>query len=472
MLGRVILYDPEKGIGQIQPEGRTVPLLVYASGLPNIEEKIRKDDYVEFETENDQEGKVIATHVRLASTRIVQRDAGQNRGCFIVMPYGRTAEEIRWFAGWYRQVIEPAVRAAGLDPILAAAQERPNAINDEIRTHLAFDAMVVVDLGGMTPDAEPNPNVMYELGIRHAFNLPHVIMAWAGQRLPFDISNQRAIMERRDLIDIDVNKEKLAKFIGEALQGNHYRPMDAVARVATLEAAERGLGADSVLGVLVEEVRDLRSHLTSTRRTKTVSKVPSKASRSIAKRVGLTVAAAIGGKEKRKLLRDKFLDAGGTLHQWGKVLSDTIEAKDLSADKLEVVLRLSQKYPATPQSQPQKDGASTDQTATSNTQCLKVKQLLGNKPARRKVQLEFLALGGTLMQWKKVMSETIDMSLAERANKTDLVRDLAKKYGEDGRPLIQETDVVAAAFPSHQVPSRSFSEDQPSVQARTEEGEQ
>ena len=113
--------------------------------------------------------------------------------CFIVMPFGRTDEEIEWFAGWYEVAIEPAVVQAGYDPVLAASEEKPNAINDEIRQHLALDPMVVVDLGGMHPDDAPNPNVMYELGIRHAMNLPLVMLAWAKQKLPFDIANQRVI---------------------------------------------------------------------------------------------------------------------------------------------------------------------------------------------------------------------------------------------------------------------------------------
>jgi hypothetical protein len=92
--------------------------------------------------------------------------------CFIVMPYGRSPEEIHWFRGWYEVVIRAAVIDAGYEPILAATEDRPNAINDEIRTHLAFDPMVVVDLGGMSHLVEPNPNVMYELRIRHALNLP------------------------------------------------------------------------------------------------------------------------------------------------------------------------------------------------------------------------------------------------------------------------------------------------------------
>jgi hypothetical protein len=69
--------------------------------------------------------------------------------------------------------------------------------------------MVIVDLGGRHPEDPPNPNVMYELGIRHAFGLPLVIMAWEGQKLPFDVSNQRAITARRDFMDMSEGTGKV-----------------------------------------------------------------------------------------------------------------------------------------------------------------------------------------------------------------------------------------------------------------------
>src|SRR3954466_10487539 len=100
------------------------------------------------------------------------RVSGHERHCFIVMPFGRDTAEQKWFRGWYEVVIKPAIIEAGYEPKLSAAEEQPGAINDEIRTHLALDPMVVVDLGGAEPEDEPNPNVMYELGIRHALGLP------------------------------------------------------------------------------------------------------------------------------------------------------------------------------------------------------------------------------------------------------------------------------------------------------------
>ena len=260
--------------------------------------------------------------------------------CFIVMPYGRNAQEMRWFQGWYNLVIESAVIEAGFRPVLAAAQDRPDAINDEIRAHLALDPMAVIDLGGLVPDAEPNPNVMYELGIRHAFNLPHVIMAWEGQKLPFDISNQRVIMERREFADVRVNKDRLTKFIREAAAENYYRPMDAVGRVATLDLAERNLRPNSILGALVEEVRSLKTRLPSPPPEKQAQPTATNPKTEARKAFGLTAG-------KRKELFKKFVEAGGAEAEWAKVLADIdqgVAVRAPNADRLATLLELAKKY--------------------------------------------------------------------------------------------------------------------------------
>lgn len=212
-------------------------------------------------------------------------------------------------------VIKKAVIRAGYTPVLAANEERPNAINDEIRAHLTFDPMVVVDLGGMSPESDPNPNVMYELGIRHALSLPLVMMSWRNQRLPFDVGNQRVIMETRDLVDIDVNKSKLISFIEAATQGHFYRPMDAVGRAATLELASASLSKDSLLGILAQEVRDLKSQFTSAKRP---SKGKTKSTVSIVDLAIPNGRALV--REHRRRLYKIFKKAGGTPATWSQFL--------------------------------------------------------------------------------------------------------------------------------------------------------
>ncbi|MGB7510445.1 MAG: hypothetical protein WBP54_04045 [Pelodictyon phaeoclathratiforme] len=242
--------------------------------------------------------------------------------CFVVMPFGRDAAEQKRFKGWYEVVLSPAIHAAGYIPVLSAGEEQPGAINDEIRAHLAYDPMVLVDLGGYEKDDDPNPNVMYELGIRHAFSLPLVIMAWEGQRLPFDVSNQRVIMHARDFLDIDANKKKIIAFIQAAAEGKYYRPMDAVKRMATIAAASESLGEDSILNALVQEIKELRGSICSA--------VQSPRAR-IQWESTLYVKTILRSKQLRKELYNFFLTLGGNPGEWSKVIKARVSV-DFAAE--------------------------------------------------------------------------------------------------------------------------------------------
>jgi len=58
---------------------------------------------------------------------------------------------------------------------------RPGILTEEILGELLRADLVVADL------TSSNPNVMYELGVRHAWNKPIILMAPEGELLPFDV---------------------------------------------------------------------------------------------------------------------------------------------------------------------------------------------------------------------------------------------------------------------------------------------
>lgn len=257
----------------------------------------------------------------VASERTIGSEHGKH--CFIVMPFGRLPKERKWFKGWYEVVIKLAVTNAGYEPVLAAAEEQPGAINDEIRAHLAFDPMVVVDLGGFELEDPPNPNVMYELGIRHAFGLPLVMMAWKDQSLPFDVRNQRVIIEERSILDQATNRDRLIAFITSARAGKFYRPMDAVGRHAVIDTAYASLGEESILGTLAHEVRDLRA---------TVAATLVRGRRVVSRPKIRTLKTMMGKKELRKQLYAQFLEAGGRPKEWAHLLNRPVS--DDSANEM------------------------------------------------------------------------------------------------------------------------------------------
>lgn len=161
---------------------------------------------------------------------------GHERHCLVAMPYGRNEEEARWFQGWFSRVIKPAIELSGYVPVLPPAVDLPQALSHKTLAHLTGDAMMVVDLGGVTPEADLDPLVMYVLGIRHALGLPVVLMGWKGQQLPFNVGKPAIILEGRALIDLADNRTRLRANIKAAAAGDFGCPLRGHRGVTDREA--------------------------------------------------------------------------------------------------------------------------------------------------------------------------------------------------------------------------------------------
>ncbi len=111
--------------------------------------------------------------------------------CFVLMPFGRKPDErgrIVDFDTVYDHLIAPAVRAADMEPIRADQEEVGGAIHKPMFERLILCEYAIADVTGA------NPNVYYELGIRHAVRPRSTIILFnEGQSLPFDIAQLRGL---------------------------------------------------------------------------------------------------------------------------------------------------------------------------------------------------------------------------------------------------------------------------------------
>ncbi len=117
--------------------------------------------------------------------------------CFVLMPFGRKPEggtgRLIDFDAVYNRIIAPAVEAAGMDVIRADQEQVGGTIHKPMFERLMLCDYAVADVTGA------NPNVYYELGIRHALRPRSTVIVFAeGTALPFDVASQRGTPYRMD----------------------------------------------------------------------------------------------------------------------------------------------------------------------------------------------------------------------------------------------------------------------------------
>jgi hypothetical protein len=141
-----------------------------------------------------QQGAVItAEHARFEST------------CFYITPIGSLESEQRKHSDLFLgSFIEPALQSFGLTVVRADGIDKPGVITKQIIEYIVRLRLVIVDL------SYHNPNVFYELAIRHMMRLPIVQIIRKADSIPFDINQMRTVVI--DTTDIFTLVPKIATY--------------------------------------------------------------------------------------------------------------------------------------------------------------------------------------------------------------------------------------------------------------------
>jgi len=117
------------------------------------------------------------------------RSPGQwHKSCFYITPIGaEDSEERRHSDMFLSSLIEPALLGFDLEVVRADKIAQPGMITSQVLEHVLRARLVIADL------SFHNPNVFYEVALRHATKLPVVQICRRKDGLPFDVNQVRTI---------------------------------------------------------------------------------------------------------------------------------------------------------------------------------------------------------------------------------------------------------------------------------------
>ncbi|MFP0688211.1 hypothetical protein ACLDYJ_07055 [Acinetobacter baumannii] len=157
--------------------------------------------------------------------------------------------------GLIRAVIEPVLESLEFETYVAHRISETGSITRQVIEHVLYDDLVIANL------SELNPNVMYELAVRHCTKLPVVVLAEQGTILPFDIAAERTIFYTNDMHGAEDLKPQLINAIKNSLnQDNSDNP---VYRVATSKVLREQIEQDSTQGYLLHKLDNLETSINS-----------------------------------------------------------------------------------------------------------------------------------------------------------------------------------------------------------------
>ncbi len=127
------------------------------------------------------------------------------KACFVIAPIGEAESDTRKRSDQIlKHVISPAADACGYQTTRADQISEPGMITSQVIQKIVDDPLVIADL------TERNPNVFYELAIRHVIKKPLVQIIKKGEQIPFDVAGTRTIhVDHHDLDSVEAAKKEI-----------------------------------------------------------------------------------------------------------------------------------------------------------------------------------------------------------------------------------------------------------------------
>ena len=152
---------------------------------------------------------------------------------FFVAPIGAPRSEVRRRSDMmFKHVVLPAATEAGYELVRADSIAAPGNITSQVVRHVMESPIVIADLSGS------NPNVMYELALRHSVGKPVIQITTDITSVPFDVAAMRTIIVQLDDLDsVETSRGEILRAIRFAEENprDFGSPVAAAFDVASIE---------------------------------------------------------------------------------------------------------------------------------------------------------------------------------------------------------------------------------------------
>lgn len=138
-----------------------------------------------------------ARTITISSTPEIVKKLSENAGssddwqkiCFYITPIGTDDSTERKHSDLFMSsLVQPALEELGLTVVRADQIGEPGMITTQVLEYLKRARLAIADLSYL------NPNVFYEVALRHALRLPVVQLIRKADRLPFDVNQSRTLV--------------------------------------------------------------------------------------------------------------------------------------------------------------------------------------------------------------------------------------------------------------------------------------
>ena len=179
--------------------------------------------------------------------------------CFVICPIGDKGTDTRKRSNLaYEYIIKPVVEKFKYKLTRADFIKESGVITSQIIDQIVDSPLVIADL------SDYNPNVFYELAIRHTVKKPYIQMIKSGQEIPFDITGMRTISFDIDLESAHNAKKELFNQI-KSIEDNNFKPDNPITSAINQKTifnilTEKGdIEPGNISKIFLESVSELRS---------------------------------------------------------------------------------------------------------------------------------------------------------------------------------------------------------------------